>query len=443
MEKVVVIGATAAGSSFAAKLKRLNQATEIELYEKRSYPSLGACGLPYYIGGMLDNPTDLIARSEAQFRQDGIDIRCLQEVLEVSAEKKELVIKDGKTNQTYRTRYDKLIIASGASPLIPELYRVQHSHVMSLHDLEDGIQLKSYLKDENIKSIALIGGGYIGLELAENMYHYDKKIHIIDISSRLLEKTFDQGFSDAVLALMQEKNINVHLNRSVDRIAIENGVLNGLWMGSDFIQVDLVIVATGVRPNTQFIENIDKLENGAIIIDDYGQTSIKDIYAIGDCAIAKHQLKGDSYIPLATVANKYGRHLASIINGDVRPLPKMLAAAALKLFDTELARVGLTKMEADMLGLETCVTVVKDLNHPSYYPGASPIMLEVIYDQNSRIILGGQAMGQQGVVAKIDVLSLAISKEIKIDELKLLDFPYAPPFSRTWHLINTMANVSK
>lgn len=443
MKKIIVIGATAAGMSFSAKLKRLSPEIVLSIYEKRAYPSLGACGLPYYVGGLINDVNQLIARSKAQFEKEGIMISTDHEVIEILTEQKLVVIKNLITNELFNDHYDALIMATGASPIMSEVFKVDHPNVINLHSLEDGEVLRCALENPDIKNVAIVGGGYIGLELAENIHHYDKQVHIIDLAHHLLEKTFDIECSTMVLDKLQEKQIKIHLNSKIDKIVIEEDHLKGLVVNSQLIEADLIVVSIGVKPNSQLLKMADKLDNGALVIDDFGETSIKDIYAIGDCAIVKHQLKGNSYIPLATSANKYGRQLATIISGQRKPLPKVLGAACLKLFDLELARVGLTQKEAEDLGLETKATVLEDLNHPSYYPNASSIKLKVIYDQKTRLILGAQAVGRHDCIAKIDVLALAISQEIKIDDLVMMDFPYAPPFSRTWHMINTMANISK
>ncbi len=443
--KVIIIGGIAAGMSAAAKFRRLDKDAEIKVYEKTPIVSFGACGLPYFVGGFFDNENQMIARSPEKFKETGIDISVEHEVLSVDVANKKITVKNLKTNETFEDNYDKLMIATGASAIIPPIKNFNIENVHTLKSMEDGKILKEKMKDENIKKVAIIGAGFIGLEAVEAAKEYGKEVSVFQLEDRILKEVFDKEVTDLLEEELKNKGVNLFLNSKVVEIKGDTKVEKVVTENEE-VYADLVILATGVKPNTAFLQNtgIEMLKNGAIIVDKEGKTSIEDIFSAGDCATVTHLLKPNpTYIPLATVANKFGRVVGENLGGKELEYEGSLGSACIKVLDMEAGRTGLTESEATNSGINYKTVFVTDKNQTDYYPGQESIAIKLIYNADTKVILGAQVVGRKDAVQRTNALAVAIYAKLTTEQLGMMDFCYSPPFARTWDVLNRAGNVAK
>ena len=443
--RVVIIGAVAAGMSAAAKLKRIKPEYDVIVYEKTNVVSFGACGLPYFVGGFFDDPNNMIARSPEKFRELGIDLKIFNEVVKVDTVSKKIIVKNLETNVEFEDSYDKLMIATGASSIIPPIKNVKLENVSTLKTMEDGIKLKELLSKEDNKKIAIIGAGFIGIEAIEAAKQLGKEVIVFQSQGRVLAQAFDQEIADVLEEEIKKHNVDLRLEEFVSELVGENKVEKIITNKGEY-EVDAVIIATGVRPNTEFLKDtsIKMLQNGAIIVDEFGKTSVEDIYAAGDCATIKNIVSGqDSYIPLATGANKLGRIVGENLAGANNSFQGSLGSSCIKVMDMEAASTGITESQAKKLGINYKAKFISDFNQTNYYPGRDKIYVKLIYDANTKIVLGGQVAGFKDSVQRCNVIAAAILGKLTTNQLGMLDLCYAPPFARTWDILNVAGNVCK
>ena len=443
--RVIIIGAVAAGMSAAAKLKRSKPEYEVVVYEKGEIVSFGACGLPYFVGGFFDEPEKMIARSPEKFIESGIDLNILHEVINVDTDNKKVKVKNLKTGEVFEDSYDKLMIATGASSIIPSIKNVNLENVSTLKSMEDGIKVKELLNKEENKNIVIIGAGFIGLEVVEAAKKLNKNVTILQSGDRILNNVFDKEITDVLEEEIRNHNVDLRLNELAIEFIGENKIEKVITNKGE-IEADVVIIATGVRPNTDFIKNtsINMLDNGAIIVDEFGRTSVEDIYSAGDCATIKNIVSGkDTYVPLATGANKLGRIVGENLAGANNSFQGSLGSSCLKVMDMEAGCTGLTENQAKELGLNYKVKFISDFNQTNYYPGRDKIYVKLVYDADTKIILGGQVAGFKDAVQRTNVIATAIFAKLTTNQLGMLDLCYAPPFARTWDVLNVAGNVSK
>lgn len=446
--KIIIIGGVAAGMSAAAKAGRINKDAKITIYEKTGVVSWGACGLPYFVGDFFSDSSVMIARAAEDFIKSGMDLRINHEVISVDPEKKVIKVKNLNNGAIFEDSYDKLMISTGAHAIIPPIKNAALENVSTLKDFTDGTTVKNIVMSDDIQNIVVIGAGYIGLETVEAMNHLNKKsIRIIQHSERILTESFDSEITDIFQAeLLSYKNISLHLNESAIEFKDVNGKVSEVVTSKGTYPCDLVIIATGIRPNTAFLKDtgINMLPNGALIIDNHGRTSIDSIYSAGDCATTFHLVsKQNVYIPLATTANKIGRVVGENLAGLDTEFNGSLGSACVKIMRMEGARTGITEMEAKRLGFNYKTVFIKDKNQTGYYPGQHDIWVKLIYDADTRVILGGQIAGKKGAVLRVDTLATAITCKMTVDDLGMLDLCYSPPFARTWDVLNVAGNVAK
>ena len=442
--KVVIIGAVAAGMSAAAKLKRIKPDYEVVVYEKTDIVSFGACGLPYYVGDFFHDPNMMIAREKSKFIESGIDLKTFKEVIDVDTLEKILTIKDALSGEIFIDNYDKLMIATGASSIMPSLDK-SYDNLTTLKDMNDGIKLKELISKEENKNIVIVGAGFIGIETIEAAKKLNKNIHLIGRSNRILSKVFDKEITDLLEEELRKNNIHLHLNETIQKYIGEENITKVITNKSE-IDCDIVVMAIGVKPNTSFLENtnIKMLSNGAIIVDECGRTSVEDIYAAGDCATIKNLVTNeDMYVPLATGANKLGRIVGENLGGINSYYPGSLASSCIKVLDMEAAVTGLTEERAKALNLDFKTKCITNYNQTHYYPGREKLLIKLIYDAKTKVILGGQIAGYKDAVQRANVLATAITAKMTTEQLGMLDLCYAPPFATTWDALNVAGNVSK
>ena len=426
--KVIIIGGIAAGTSAAAKLRRIHKDAEIIMYEKSKIVSFGACGLPYFVGNFFNDSENMIARTPEAFIKSGVDVKLEHEAINIDFDNKKVTVKDIKSNETFDDSYDKLMIATGASSIIPPIKNLELENVYTLKSMDDGKMLKHLISDEKNKKIAIIGAGFIGLEAVEAAKHNNKEVSVFQLEDRILKDVFDKEITDLLEEELRSKGVDLYLNETVKELVGEDNRVKKVISSNREIEADIVIVATGVRPNTGFIKSdkLKMLKNGAIIVDEYGRTSIED-----------------AYVPLATGANKLGRIVGENIGGNDIAFQGSLSSSCIKVLDMEAGRTGITESKAEALGLNYKTTFISDMNQTSYYPGQNKIYIKLIYDADTKVILGGQVAGYKDAVQRVNVIAACIYGKLTTRELGMLDLCYAPPFARTWDALNVAGNVAK
>ena len=443
--RVIIIGGVAAGMSAAAKLKRMQPEYEVVVYEKTDVVSFGACGLPYFVGGFFDDVNNMIARPAEKFRESGIDLNIFHEVIDVDTEAKKLTVKNLTTGEEFVDTYDKLMIASGASSIIPPIKNVNIENVSTLKSMSDGIKVKELMNKEEIKNVAIIGAGFIGLEAVEAAKKLGKNVVVFQLEDRILPQVFDKEVTDILEEEIRKHNVDLRLEEIVGELVGETKVEKVITNKGEY-DADLVIVATGVRPNTSFLKNtnINMLPNGAIIVDEFGKTSVEDVYSAGDCATIQNIVTGqDSYVPLATGANKLGRIVGENLAGANNTFQGSLGSSCIKVMDMEAASTGLTEIQAARLGIEVKTKFISDFNQTNYYPGRDKMYVKLVYDANTKVILGGQVAGYKDAVQRANVIAACVFGKLTTNQLGMLDLCYAPPFARTWDILNVAGNVCK
>ena len=443
--RVIIVGAVAAGMSAAAKLKRMKPEYDVVVYEKTDVVSFGACGLPYYVGGFFEDSNEMIARTPEAFRQSGVEIHTKHEVTNVDFANKKLTIKKLDSNEIIEESYDKLMIASGARAIIPPIKNVNLENVVTLKSMDDGNKLRELMANEEYKKVAIIGAGFIGLEAVEAAKHRGKEVTVIQLQDRVLQEVFDKDITDLLEEELRESGVNLLLSETVTEL-IGDGRVSKVKTDKREIEADIVILATGVRPNTDFLnpDEIKMIRNGAIVVDKYGRTSVEDVYSAGDCATINSLITDkEVYVPLATGANKLGRIVGENLAGQNNSFQGSLASSCIKVMNMEAARTGLSEKEVLDLGFNYKTKFITDMNQTSYYPGRERIYVKLIYDAHTKVILGGQVAGYKDAVQRCNVLAACIYAKMTTDQLGMLDLCYSPPFARTWDVLNVAGNVSK
>ena len=442
--KIIIIGGIAAGMSAAAKAIRLNKEAEIVVYEMSDIISFGACGLPYFVGDFFKNEKRMIARTVEQMRESGVDVQVGHKVLSVDEKSKTLQVQNLTTSNVFTQSYDKLMIASGAEATFPPFKNMNIDNIFKLTKMEDGLAVKEQVMQKSINDITIIGAGFIGVEVVEAMVHLGKKVRLIQRSSRVFNGMFDEKITDLMLEELLSHGVEVILNESVTAFEGQTQV-EAIVTDKGVYKTDLVVIATGFKPNTEFVlgTGIKTLKNGAIVVNTKGETSIKDIYSAGDCATVEHMLtKENVYIPLATGANKLGRVVGSNMAGVSSEYLGSLGSACVKVMDYEAATTGLSEKDSERTGVEYSSVFIKDKNYTGYYPNQEDLYIKLVYETQSKVIVGGETLGKNGAALRINVIAMAIRAKMTTAELGMMDFCYAPPISKTWDALNVAGNVA-
>ncbi|GAM13266.1 CoA-disulfide reductase [Mesobacillus selenatarsenatis] len=442
--KILIIGGDAAGMSAAMQIVRNSSGHEITVLEKGGVYSYGQCGLPYVISGKIESTDRLIARTPSTFKKKyGIDARVFHEAQNVDIENKMVSGINHSNGDTFSLPYDRLLIATGVSSVIPEWEGVTLPGIFSLKTIPDAKAIMDYL-EKDINNVTVIGGGYIGLEMAESFAELGKKVTIIERNEQLA-KIFDTDMAELIHEEAVKQNIVLKMGESVEAFGGSDHVESVKTDKGEY-ETDLVLVAVGVKPNTSFLERtgIKTSVNGAIQINAYMQTSIEDIYAAGDCATQYHRVKEkDDHVPLGTHANKQGQ-IAGLNMVDVHKTFKgIVGTSIIKFFDLTLGRTGLSEKEANMLNIPCGSVTITATDIAGYYPDDEKMKLKLVYHKETLKVLGGQIIGGNGVDKRIDVLATAIFHSMTTDELLDLDLAYAPPYNGVWDPVQQAARRVK
>jgi NADPH-dependent 2,4-dienoyl-CoA reductase/sulfur reductase-like enzyme len=438
--KILIIGGDAAGMSAAMQMVRNSSGHEITVLEKGGVYSYGQCGLPYVISGKIESTERLIARTPSTFKEKyGIDARVFHEVQKVDIENKVVSGINHSNGETFSLPYDRLLIATGVSSVIPEWEGLTLPGIFSLKTIPDAKAIMDYL-EKDINNVTVIGGGYIGLEMAESFAELGKKVTIIERNEQLA-KIFDTDMAELIHEEAVKHNIVLKMGESVEAFGGSDHVESVKTDKGEY-ETDLVLVAVGVKPNTSFLEGtgIKTIGNGAIQVNAYMQTSMEDIYAAGDCATQYHRVKEkDDHVPLGTHANKQGQ-IAGLNMVDVHKTFKgIVGTSIIKFFDLTLGRTGLSEKEAKIMNIPCGSVTITATDIAGYYPDDKKMKLKLVYHKETHKVLGGQIIGGNGVDKRIDVLATAIFHSMTTEELLDLDLAYAPPYNGVWDPIQQAA----
>ncbi|MDR2023602.1 MAG: CoA-disulfide reductase [Hungatella sp.] len=443
--KIIIIGGVAAGMSAASKIRRTDPDAEVTVYEKGGFLSYGACGLPYYVGDYNDDYRKMIARTREAFTKMGIETFLRHEVRSVDVERKEVLVKNLENGREFTDSYDKLMIAVGASAVVPPFPGKELMGVHVLKSMEDGIFLKEFAKMPEIRNIVIVGGGYIGVECAEAFLSLGKNVRMLEAAPRIL-MPFDEEIAALAHEELVKSGVLLHTGEKVEGFYGDGLYVKSVKTDKETYEADLVIVAVGVRPCTEFLKNtgIAMGKNGALMVDREMRTSVPDVYAAGDCILVYHEvLEEDSFLALGTVANKCGRIAGANMAGGHEQFIGALGSAAIKVCGLELGRTGMGEGDAIRLSKDYKTLVIQANDHPAYYPDPTPITIKLIYEKGTKRLLGAQTCGQKGAVLRADVFAVAIHCRMTTAELGMTDLIYAPPFSGVWDAIQIACNAAK
>lgn len=443
--KYVIIGGDAAGMSAAMQIVRNSSGNEIVTLEKGNTYSYAQCGLPYVIGKEVESTDRLIARTPETFRDKySIDTKVKHEVTEVDPERKVVRGINHETGENFHYEYDRLLIATGASPIIPDWEGIEKQGVFPLKTIPDAHQIMDYMKKYSVKHATVIGGGYIGLEMAENFKNLGLDVRIIERANQLAV-IFDEDMAEHIHEEAERQGIELVFEESVEGFSGKDHV-EGVKTDWGTYPTDLALVAIGIRPNTGFLQGtgIELGVRGAIRVNAYMETSVKDHYAAGDCATQYHRVKKkDDYIPLGTNANKQGQIAGLNMVNQGKAFQGIVGTSVIKFFDLTLGRTGLSEKEASDLNIPYQTVKVQSNAVAQYYSKDEKMILKLLYHAKTRKILGGQIIGKSGIDKRVDVLATALYNGMTIDELTDLDLSYAPPYNSVWDPVQQAARKAK
>ena len=437
--KIVIIGGVAGGASAATRLRRMNETNEIVMFERSDYISFANCGLPYHIGETIKDRNQLLVQTvKGMNDRFGIDVRVKTEVLKINPKEKTVLAKNLLTGEKYEESYDKLLLSPGAEAFIPPIPGVNSKNIFSLRNMGDMDKIKAKVDSGEVKRAIVVGAGFIGIEIAENLVERDIKVTILEKSNQVLAPV-DFEIASEVHAHIKEFGTELYLEESA-REFIDIGAQTKVILESGKeLYADLIIMAIGVKPENKLAmeAGLELGKTGGIKVDEFLQTSDPDIYAVGDAIEVKHYLSGaESLIPLAWPANRQGRIVADTILGIRKKSYKgSLGTAILKAFDLTVSATGLNEKQLKRLGIPYMVTTVNRNDHASYYPGATPMTLKLIFNVEGDI-LGAQAIGYKGVDKRIDTIATAIKGNLKVWDLQELEIAYAPPYNSAKDPVN-------
>ena len=436
--KIIIIGGVAGGASAATRLRRMNETNEIIMFERSDYISFANCGLPYHIGETIKDRNNLLVQTVKGMKDRfGIDVRVKTEVLKINPKEKTVLAKNLVTGEKYEESYDKLLLSPGAEAFIPPIPGVHSKNIYSLRNMSDMDKIKSKV-DKKVKRAVVIGAGFIGLEIAENLVERDIEVTIIEKSNQVLAPV-DFEIASEVHQHIKEFKTELFLNDGAKEF-IEMGDKTKVKLESGIeIIADIIIMAIGVRPENKLAleAGLEIGKTGGIKVNEYLQTSDENIYAVGDAIEVKHYINGaESLIPLAWPANRQGRIVADTILGiRQKPYTGSLGTSILKAFDLTVSATGLNEKTLKRLGIPYMVTTVNRNDHASYYPGATPLTLKLIFNKEGDI-LGAQAIGYKGVDKRIDIIATAIKGNLKVWDLQEVEVAYAPPYNSAKDPVN-------
>lgn len=449
-KKIVIIGGVAGGATAAARLRRRDEEIEIVLFEKGDYISYANCGLPYYIGDVIEEREALLLLTpQAMNKKYQIDVRISSQVIEIQPENKKVVVKKTKTGETYEETYDVLLLATGSSPLRPNIPGINHNNIFTLWTVPDTDRIKQFINEHKPKTAAVIGGGFIGLEMAENLHHTGLEVTLVELQPQVMPP-LDYEMARLVQENMHQNGVHLMLGDGVSKFEEANdGKVTITCNSQTTLTVDMVILSIGIRPNSELAKDAGILLNskGGIIVDEYLRTSIEDIYAVGDVIeVNQYGTNEKTMIPLAGPANKQARICADNILGAHEKYQGSMGSAVAKVFDYTVASVGQNEKQLKEKGLKKGIdydtVLINQKSHAGYYPNAVILTLKMIFDQKGKVI-GAQIVGQDGVDKRIDTIASVMHFQGTVSDLASLELSYAPPYSSAKDPVNMLGFVAE
>lgn len=438
--KIVVVGCTHAGTAAVVNLIDMHPDSNITVYEKNDNISFLSCGIALNVGGVVKDTNSLFYNSPENLAKLGVKTNMKHEVLDINFENKTLSVKNLSTNEVFEDNYDKLVLTLGSWPIVPkfeggELENIvlckNHDHAKIIID-----------KSKNAKNVIVIGAGYIGVELVEAFEMQGKKVTLIDAEDRIMSKYLDKEFTDIAEKEFKDKGVNLVLGEKVSKFEGENGKVTKVVTDNGVYEGDLVILCIGFAPSSKLVEGkLDTLPNGAIIIDEYMRTSKEDVFAAGDCCVVRfNPAKDTRYIPLATNAVRMGTLVAKNI---VRPTLKYMGTqgtSGIKIYEKCIASTGLTEEVAKATTeFNIGTSIIVDNYRPEFMPTFKEVMIKIVFDKNSRRVLGGQIISEVDLTQFMNTLSVVIQNEMTVEELAMTDFFFQPHFNKPWSILNIVA----
>ncbi|MCW3807155.1 FAD-dependent oxidoreductase [Plebeiibacterium marinum] len=438
--KYLIVGGVAGGATTAARLRRVDEKAEIIMFEKGPHISYANCGLPYYIGGVIKEREKLLVQTPESFgSRFNIDIRVFSMVTSINPDKKEVTVQSMKNGETYTETYDKLVLSPGASPVKPPIPGIDLPNIFTLRNVEDTDKIKSFVDDTTPRTAVVVGAGFIGLEMAENLHHRGVKVSVVEAAPQVMNM-MDSEVAAPLHHHFKEKGVGLFLKDAVKEFKKVGDVIEVVLSSGKIIQADFIILSIGVKPDTTLAREAGlKIgETGGVWVDEYLQTSVKDVYAVGDSIEFPHPISGKPTIAfLAGPANRQGRILAdNMVYGHNRKYKGSIGTAIAKVFDMTAGITGMTHRGLKAEGIKHDCTIVHAGSHAGYYPGAMQMMLKISFDPKSGRLYGGQVIGYKGVDKRLDLLATVIKNNGTIYDLQEIEHAYAPPFSSAKDPVN-------
>jgi NADPH-dependent 2,4-dienoyl-CoA reductase/sulfur reductase-like enzyme/peroxiredoxin family protein/TusA-related sulfurtransferase/rhodanese-related sulfurtransferase len=441
---ICVVGGVAGGASFAARMRRLDEDARITIFERGNYISFANCGMPYHIGDTIQQRDKLIIQTPESFgARYNVDVRLQHTVTAVSPAKKTITVVHGGRENTQR--YDRLLLSPGSTPVRPPIEGIESSRIMTLRTIDDMDAIRARIDSGSVSRVVVVGGGFIGLEMAENLRHRGLSVSLVEAAPQIFLPA-DKEMANVLMRDMMINGIALHVDNAVSRFEErDDDVQVGLKDGTR-LEADMVILAIGVKPDTAFLEDtgIARNEQGAIVVDEHMRTNQPDIYAVGDAVEVTDFVSGKKvHVPLAGPANRQGRIAADNIAGITSTYAHTQGTSICKVFDLSIAATGISEKNAAACGIAVAKAYVHAPNHASYYPGAYPMSLKLLYSPEDRRVLGAQIVGKEGIDKRIDVLATAVRHHLTVDDLAELELAYAPPHGNAKDPVNMSGFVAQ
>lgn len=437
--KVIIIGGVAGGASAAARIRRLDETAQIIVLERSNYVSYANCGLPYFIGGVIREQAELTLQTPQSFwERFHIDVRVRNEAVDIDVKSKTVAIRRLDTGEIYHEQYDKLLLSPGAKPVVPHLPGVTSDRIFSLRTVEDTLRIRKFIEEYKPATAVLVGGGFIGLEMAENLTAMGISATVIQRSNQLFAP-MDADMASFIHAQMRSHGVKLELEKTVTGFSSKGGKPVTMIKDSEPISSDMVLLGVGVEPDTALAEKAGLALGirGAVAVNEYMETSVPDIYAVGDAVEVSHFVTGKkSLISLAGPANKQGRIAADNICGGNSMFKGTQGSSVIKIFEMTGAVTGINEKTAEVAGIVYDKVVLSPVSHAAYYPGGQTMYMKVLYEKETLRLLGAQIAGYEGVDKRIDVIAAAIRMGMTADKLAELELAYAPPYSSAKDPVN-------
>jgi NADPH-dependent 2,4-dienoyl-CoA reductase/sulfur reductase-like enzyme len=440
-ERLVVIGGDAAGMTAASRARRRRDRDELEIvaFERGPYTSYSACGIPYFVSDVVTELDRLVARSPEEHRRNDIDVRTGHEVVAIDVNRRQVQVREigggGGAGTEYDQPFDQLIVAAGAVPTRPELPGVDAEGIFGVQTLADGVAVRRAVDERDPRRAVVVGGGYIGLEMAEALVQRGLEVALVDRTDEPMAAALDDDIGALVADALRASGVTLHMGEPVDSFDADGGDVRAVRTAHGTLPADIVVLGLGVRPNSALAGDagIAIGETGGIVTDTRMETSIGGVWAAGDCVESVDRVTGRRVvIPLGTHANKQGRVVGINVTGGDARFPGVLGTAAAKICEYEVARTGITERHASEAGLDVVAATIESTTRARYFPGTASIKVKVVAARDDGRIVGGQIVGEEGAAKRVDVLATAIWNRMPVDEVADLDLSYAPPFAPVW-----------